>query len=162
MFTSGEHKGTAKGLLILAKELNLNVDDKIKLEDLHRILPNHPTFKNISRLEKLATKYRVKIIFNPKYHCELNSIEGLWCSLKRFIRQKTDQSFPTMLRLIPESREYFFQKKLQNKLFGRFWRTLDAYNKGKTYTEVLQLCFSGSCRYDIASHRRISNSNVNC
>ena len=162
LFTSGEHKGKSKDLFILAKELNLNVNDKIKLEDLHRILSNHPAFKNISRLEKLATKYRVKIIFNPKYHCELNSIEALWCSMKRFIRQKTDQSFPTMLRLIPESREYFFQKNLQNKLFRRFWRALDAYNKGKTYNEVLQLFFSGSCKYDIASHRRISNSNVNC
>ena len=59
--------------------------------------------------------------------------------MKRFIRQKTDQSFPTMLRPIPESREYFFQKNLQNKLFRRFWRTLDGYNKGKTYNEVLQL-----------------------
>ena len=48
LFTSGEHKGKSKGLLILAKELNLNVDDKIKLDDLHRILSNHPAFKNIS------------------------------------------------------------------------------------------------------------------
>ena len=29
-FTSGEHSGKSKGLFILAKELNLKVDDKIK------------------------------------------------------------------------------------------------------------------------------------
>ena len=48
LFTSGEHKGKSKDLFILAKELNLNVDDKIKLEDFHQILSNHPAFKNIS------------------------------------------------------------------------------------------------------------------
>ena len=62
----------------------------------------------------------------------MNPIEGLWCSMKRFIRQKNDQTFPTMLRLIPDSREYFFNKHLHYKLFRRFWRTLNAYDQGKT------------------------------
>ena len=96
-FSNGEHKGKSKGLFILARELQLEVDDKIKLGDLHRILSGHVAFKNISRLEKLAAKYNVKIIFNPKHHCEMSPIEGLWCSMKRFIRQKNDQTFPTML-----------------------------------------------------------------
>ena len=112
LFTSGEHKEKSKDLLILGKELDFNVNDKIKLEDLHRILFSHPTFKSSSRLEKLSTKYQMKISFNLKYHGELNFIEGLRCSMKRFIRQQTDQTFPTMLRLIPESREYFLQKNL--------------------------------------------------
>ncbi|CAF2556502.1 unnamed protein product [Rotaria sp. Silwood2] len=159
-FSSGENKGKSKGLLVLAKELKLDVDNNIKLDDLQRLLSNHSAFKIISRLQKLAAKHQMKIIFNPKYHCELNSIEGLWCSMKRYIRQKSDQTFPTMLQLIPESKEYFLEKNLQKKLFRRFWRTLNAYSKGKTYSEVLQLFFSGSCKYDIASHRKITNSNL--
>ena len=85
-FSSGEHKGKSKGLLILARELQLEVDDRIKFGDLHRILSRHAAFKNISRLEKLAAKYNMKIISYPKYHYEMNSIDGLRCSMKRFIR----------------------------------------------------------------------------
>ena len=159
-FSSGEHKGKSKGLLILARELQLEVDDRIKLGDLHRIYSRHVAFKNISRLEKLAAKYNMKIIFNPKHHCEMNPIEGLWCSMKRFIRQKNDQTFSTMLRLIPASREYFFNKNLHYKLFRRFWRTLDASDQGKTYAEILRMFFSGLCKYETASHRKITNSNL--
>ena len=140
--------------------LNFNVDNKIKLED-YRVLSSHSAFKNISQLEKLATKYRMKIIFNPKYHFKSNFIEGHWWSIKCFIRQKTDQNCPTMLGLISESREYSFEKNLQDKLFQQFWRTLDVYNKGKIYNEVLQLAFRRSCKYDIASDRRTTNSNMN-
>ena len=92
-FSSGEHKGKSKSLLILARELQLEVDNRIKLDDLHRILSRHVAFNNISRLEKLAAKYNMKIIFNPKYHCEMNPIEGLWRSMKRFIRQKKRSNF---------------------------------------------------------------------
>ena len=93
LFTSGEHKRKSKDPLILAKELGFNVDDKRKLEDLHRILCRHLALKNISRFEKLATKYQMKIIFNPKYHCELNSIEGLWYSLKCLFDKKLTKAF---------------------------------------------------------------------
>ena len=106
-FSSGEHKGKSKGLLILVRELQLEVDGRINHGDLYRTFSRHVAFKNISRLEKLAAKYYMKIIFNPKYHCEMNPIEGLWCSMKRFIRQKNDQTFSTMLVLIPASREIF-------------------------------------------------------
>ena len=76
-FSSGEHKGKSKSLLILARELQLEVDHGIKLGDLHRVLSCHVAFKNISRLEKLRAKYNIKIIFNPKHHCEVNPIEEL-------------------------------------------------------------------------------------
>ena len=34
-FSDGKHKGKSKGLLILAKELKIDVDDKIKHDELH-------------------------------------------------------------------------------------------------------------------------------
>ena len=34
----------------------------------------------VTKLEVLASKYNMKIIYCPKYHCELNAIEGLWCN----------------------------------------------------------------------------------
>ena len=52
---------------------------KIKLEDLGNLLLTHPAFTNEknTRLEQLASKYNIKIIWLPKYHCELNPIEGV-------------------------------------------------------------------------------------
>ncbi len=60
----------------------------------------------------LAVKYKIKIIYSPKYHCELNATESLWCSQKAFVRSRTDQSFDRMIKLISESRTYLLKDKL--------------------------------------------------
>ena len=96
------------------------------------------------------------VIFCPKFHSELNTIEGLWCHMKQFVGKKSDQTFLTMLRLISESRENFKERKIQLKLFHRFWRSLDAYNQGKTYAEILSLVFGQACKPDVVSHRKIT------
>ena len=77
-----------------------------------------------------------------------------------FYSTKNDQTFPTIVRLIPDSREYFFNKNLHYKLFRRFWRTLNAYDQGNIYAEILRMFFSGLCKYEIASHRKVTNSNL--
>ena len=92
-FSDDEHKGKSKCLLILAKKLKIDVDDKMKLDEFHQVFSNHPEFRNVSPLEKLPTKYQIKIVFNPKYHCELDPIEGIWCSMKRFVRKKVVKLF---------------------------------------------------------------------
>ena len=86
------------------------VDPTIKLSELRKILAKHAAFQNASKLEKLAQTYNVKVIFVPKFHCELNAIEGLWSYMKQYVRKMTDQSFPTMMRLIPQSRKHFAEK----------------------------------------------------
>ena len=115
----------------------------------------------MTRLEELATDYNVKIKFCPKFHCEMNAIEGLWCHQKQFIRKRTDQTHPTLIKLISESRVNFEDKKIAMKLFRRFWRVLDAYNTGQTYEQVLHLFYSNLCDSDIQSHRKITNTNLN-
>ena len=159
-FENGEHKGKSKGLLHLANDLQVSIHSSIKLSELRALLSKHPAFQNVTKLEKLAHKYNVKVIFVPKFHCELNAIEGLWCHMKQFVRKKTDQTFPTMMRLIPESRENFVSKEVQLKLFRRFWRSLNAYQQGKSYGEVLMCFFSGHCNSNVTSHRKITNSKL--
>ena len=63
----------------------------------------------------LASKYNVKIIYCPKYHCELNAIEGLWCNQKVFVRSRTDQSFEKMIKLIADSRIHFVERNMALK-----------------------------------------------
>jgi hypothetical protein len=46
-FQSGPHKGESKGLLEIAKELEIKMSSKIKLDDLRELLSDHPAFKNV-------------------------------------------------------------------------------------------------------------------
>ncbi|CAF1389676.1 unnamed protein product [Adineta ricciae] len=159
-FSKGQYRGLSKGLVELAKDLKVTISPAMKLAEIRTQLSAHLAFQNISKLELLAQKYHVKVIFCPKFHRELNSIEGLWCDMKRYVRAHSDQTFPTMLSLIPKSRISFEERKIQMKLFRRFWSSLTAYSQGKTYEEVLKLFFSQLCRSDVASHRRISNNKL--
>ncbi|CAF3407145.1 unnamed protein product [Rotaria socialis] len=159
-FTTGEYRGKTKGLLQLAKELKVPVRHSINLVELRALLAQHPAFQNVSKLEILGKKYNIKVIFCPKFHCELNAIEGLWCHMKQYVRKKSDQTFPTMLRLISESRDNFKERKIHMKLFRRFWRSIDAYSQGKSYAEVLSLFFGQACKSDVVSHRKITNSKL--
>ena len=108
----------------------------------------------------LAIKYKVKIIYSPKYHRELNAIEGLWCHQKAFVCARSDQSFDKMVRLILGSHINFAERKTSLKLFRRFWRAIKAYSEGQTYADVLQLFFSQFCRTTIQSHRKITNTSI--
>ncbi|CAF0939842.1 unnamed protein product [Adineta ricciae] len=89
-FTTGENKGQSKGLLILAKELGISVPPKAKLEEIKQLLNAHEAFRNISKLKTVARTYGIAISFSPKFHCELNPIEGLWAHSKQYIRRRTD------------------------------------------------------------------------
>jgi len=109
----------------------------------------------------VAGNYGIEISFSPKFHCELNAIEGLWAHQKQFIRRRTDQTFPTMLKLIQQSRFNFVEKKVSMKLIRRFWRTLVAYERGDSYEDVLKMYFSSMCKGNIVSHRQITNSKLN-
>ncbi|CAF1219347.1 unnamed protein product [Didymodactylos carnosus] len=111
--------GVSKGLLQLAHDLNIFTPNKVKLPELKALLAEHPAFKNVSKLEKLATEYAVKIIFGPKYHCETNPIEDYWCHSKQFIRKHTDQSFTRLNELLPLSKDHFIEKQIHLKLFRR-------------------------------------------
>ena len=84
----------------------------------------------------LASKYNVKIIYGPKYHCELNAIEGLWCNQKAFIRSCRGQTFGKMIKLIADSRVHFLERNIALKLFRR---SIAAYSQGQTYADVLKL-----------------------
>ncbi|RNA26174.1 hypothetical protein BpHYR1_000631, partial [Brachionus plicatilis] len=58
-----------------ALELGFDLPEKIKLADLKKLVSVHPAFNSVNKLEILGKKYGIKVIFIPKYHCELNPIE---------------------------------------------------------------------------------------
>jgi len=114
----------------------------IKLDELKSILIQHSAFSGSKKLENLAKKYGLILKYIPKKHCELNPIEGLWCFQKQYIRLRTDQRFPTMKKLINESRNQFVEKNIHLKLLRRFWYVLDAYKKSASYGTIINTYFS--------------------
>jgi len=118
----------SKGLFIIAKELKLiepcaeTRDKRYSLPNLRQILSHHAAFSSISKLENLARKYNVKIIFVPKFHCELSPVEGFWCFSKDHVRKYNDQNYETMKHLINEAIAIYKDEKhcLNSKLWNRF------------------------------------------
>lgn len=130
------------------------------MANIKKILLKHPAFFVRTKLEDLAQIYNAKIIFCPKYHCELNPIEGLWCYQKQFIRKRTDQTYKSLLKFYKESREEFERENLYMKLIRRFWRCLLAYNQGQDYAHVIKEFFSNKSKAKNKQHLIISNANI--
>ena len=65
-----------------------------------------------------------------------------------------------VLLFILESRDLFSQKDTHLRLVRRFWKALESYQNGKSYTEVIKSFFSTKCEGTVKSHTRISNGNL--
>lgn len=130
----------------------------VTLLELRKICSSHKAFQETTRLELLAGKYDIRIIFCPKFHCELNPIEGLWCYMKNYIRRNTDQTFNKMKELIFVSAQTFEDKKVNLRLWNRFWRTILIYKQGNSYQQVLTSLFGPKVKDTPSSHLRVSNT----
>jgi hypothetical protein len=85
-----------KGLLLILNEIGLldinPISAKLSVGTMKELLKRCPAFEDNTHLEKVANQYGVKIIWAPKFHCELNPIEGFWCDLKWYVRKYNDQN----------------------------------------------------------------------
>ena len=100
-----DENGESKSLKQIAIELGYSLPEKIRIDEIRKILIENPAFS--------------KVIFCPKYHCELNPTEGLWCNQKQYIRKRTDQTFVRLHLLLVDSRVLFLKRQLcQNYCVG--------------------------------------------
>ena len=139
-----DSKNISKGLLAVAKELELIDDNENpRLNDLREIISRHPAFDSKTKLDRLAAQYSVKIVWCHciKFHCELNTIEGLWCNSKHYVRQQNEQDYSKLLDLIQQSFKDYEESTVHVKLWNRFWETLHIYDSGATYADVLHKLF---------------------
>jgi dsDNA-binding SOS-regulon protein len=164
-FFFDERKENSKGLFVMCQDLKLipeDADQKSKdfsLTKLREIISKHPAFDERSNLEILGDKYGIKVLFLPKFHCELNPIESVWCFMKNFVRKRTDQRYETMLKLIEEAKEVFKQTNINIKLWRRFWQAINMYKSGQSYSEVIRLLY-GAKTHEIKQHRQIYNTKL--
>ena len=82
------------------------------LPKIREILLTNAAFdENNTNLEQLAIKYNY----------EINPIEGCWCDLKWFTKKYKDQEYDKLNELITKAMEQNESKKLNIKLWKRFW-----------------------------------------
>ena len=88
-------------------------------------------------------------------------MEGVWGREKVFVRKHSDQTFNKLIQLMLQSRQNFERKKTFTNLFRHFWKAMQSYDQGQTYSQFLQLFFSNHCIGTVVSDRKITNSNLN-
>ena len=70
----------------------------MKRDDMVKIVSEMRDFKfQKTRVEELILSKGHRVMFLPKFRCELNPIERVWCQAKQFTRSHCDYSFRKQL-----------------------------------------------------------------
>ena len=54
-------------------------------------------------VDETITQSGHRVLYYPKFHCELNHIERFWCHSKQRTREKCDYSFLSLRQHVPEA-----------------------------------------------------------
>ena len=109
----------------------------------------------------IDAQYSVKIVWCPKFHCELNTIKGLWCNSKHYVRQQNEQDYSKLLDLIQQSFKDYEESTVHVKLWNRFWEALHMYDSGATYADVLHKLFGAKSSDTVIHHKKNKDFNNN-
>ncbi|KAG2159097.1 uncharacterized protein EDB93DRAFT_1237838 [Suillus bovinus] len=136
--------GRFKGMAEILKERGFEGCKKLRVECpnfrcnpninrccCRRLLYNQPDFLNVkSNIELACEKRGYKVLFLPKFHCELNFIEQCWGFAKHHYRQLPPSSSEAVLmQNIIDSLEAVPLVSMR-KFATRSLRFMDAYRKG--------------------------------
>ena len=68
------------------------------------------------------------VMYDPKYHCELNHIEHFWCNAKKWARENCKYSLDNLCRHVPQARASV-PNRIILAYFHCYWRKMDLYRK---------------------------------
>ena len=92
-----------KGIKSILQERGLWTDS-LKLPEARKLLAEQPDFRQQQEwVVETLTKAGHHIIYLPKFHCELNYIEHLWCAAKAYARSHCTYSFAALKGMVPEA-----------------------------------------------------------
>jgi len=85
-------------------------------------------------------------------------VTASWTQLK--VYKNNDQDFSKLLDLIKDGLRLFKDKKLNIKLWNRFWVALDMYNNDSSYQEVLTKLFGAKSSSCTQTHKKNKDFNT--
>ncbi len=139
-----EHAGIFKGMAVVLQERGFGDMSKVRAECkdfkcapglttccCRRILYNQPDFVAVeSLLESTCKAYGFKVMFLPKFHCELNFIEQCWGYAKRIYRLNPESSREDVLQKNALTALNSIPLESMRKFSNRSRRFMDAYSRG--------------------------------
>ena len=139
-----ERGGVFKGMSVILQERGFGDTSKVRAECkdfkcvpgattccCRRILYFQPDFANVESLLETTCKARgVKVIFLPKFHCELNFIEQCWGYAKRIYRLNPESSREDVLEKNALNSLESIPLASMRKFANRSRRFMDAYCRG--------------------------------
>ena len=143
--------GIPKGMKIILEERGIDTRG-MKAKDMRELLKSFPDFKRQSTLLETYIQQRGHIcIYYPKYHCELNPIERVWCQSKKYTRAYADGTITRLRKIVPEGLNSVTQDQIK-KYFATCREYERAYREGVTGRDVEE-------RVKVyKSHRRVNNA----
>ncbi|KIY61088.1 hypothetical protein CYLTODRAFT_363327 [Cylindrobasidium torrendii FP15055 ss-10] len=74
--------------------------------------------------------FGIRVLFLPKFHCELNPIEQCWGYAKRLYRLNPESSREDTLKVNAERALSEIPHICIKRFFNRMWRFVSAYQQG--------------------------------
>ena len=144
--------GDQKGLKSLLAERGVNTTG-LKKEDLIKIVEEMRDFKfQKTKVEETILNQGHRVMFIPKFHCELNPIERVWCHAKHYTRTHCDYSFPNLEKIIDTALDSV-SIELIRKYFRKVREYQRAYREGNALGKEMHNILK---KYK--SHRRVPES----
>ena len=129
--------GLQKGLKKLLEDRKVDATG-LKRDDMVKIVSEMRDFKfQKTRVEELILSKGHRVMFLPKFHCELNPIECVWCQAKQFTRSHCDYSFLNLEKIIDEALDSV-SLELMRKYFRKVREYHRAYREGNTMGKEMQ------------------------
>lgn len=116
--------GTPKGMRLVLEERGINTST-MNAEDMRVVLANHYDFQQ----EKTIVEHYLdgrghKVIFLPKFHCELNPIERVWGQAKVYTRKNTNFTLQRLRQIINPALD-----SVTLDLIRKFFRRVEEYER---------------------------------
>ena len=116
--------GTPKGMKRVLEERGINTS-RMLADDMRIVLSFHEDF----RKEKTIVEHYLngrghKVMFIPKFHCELNPIERVWGQAKVYSRMYTNFTLPRLRQIIDPALD-----SVSTDLIRKYFRKVREYHK---------------------------------
>jgi len=119
------------------------------------IMASQPDFiEEKCQLEKIIVAMGHKVIFYPKFHCELNYIENFWGAAKQYTRANCNYTWKGLQETLPKGLDSVSLPTIR-RFARKAFRYMDIYRKGLTGKAAEH----AARKY--RSHRRVPDSVFN-